>query len=48
MPAPACCRIGHRAIVFGDAIHWALVAACLLAAFAQITLWRATMPSDNW
>lgn len=35
------CRIGHMAIVFGDGLHWGLAAICLLAAFAQITLWRA-------
>ena len=34
-------RIGHMAIVFGDWVHWGLAAICLLAAFAQITLWRA-------
>jgi hypothetical protein len=34
-------RIGRMAIVFGDGLHWALAAGCLLAAFAQITLWRA-------
>lgn len=37
-------RIGHMAIVFGDGLHWALAAGCLLAAFAQITLWRAAPP----
>lgn len=34
-------RIGHMAIVFNGWLHWALMAGCLLAAFAQITLWRA-------
>ena len=38
-------RIGHMAIVFGDWVHWGLAAICLLAAFAQITLWPAAEAS---
>ncbi len=42
-------RIGHMTIVFGDWVHWGLSAGCLLAVFAQITLWRAapTPPTNG-
>ncbi len=40
-------RIGRMAIVFGDGVHGALVLGCLLAAVAQITLWRAAYANPD-